>query len=390
MVEFTGERVIPGEVNRDLWNEHVARYAFAAPMCAGKKVLDLGTGTGYGAAKLAEFAEAITALDFSTSAVAFAKSGFPKQRLELVQAAATQIPFRDRTFDVVVAFELIEHLSDWASMLREAYRVLKPEGRLLVSTPNKLYYAESRGVSGANPYHKHEFEFLEFRDELAKVFPSVSIFVQNHSAGFLFQPLEPDGGSRIEIEDAGSAPERSNFFVAICALQAQPQEPTFVYLPTAANLLRERELHIRKLEDEVQTKSTWLEKLTSEHQKIVELFRCQTVELEERNRWAAELDGKLKQAGERIVALQDELAGITGRYEAVLAQINTTLEQKCQELAQCVDFLHETEKTVEERTVWARKLDSQLSAVERQLNFVRASRWFRLGRKLGLGPALEA
>ena len=52
-VEFTGERVIPGQVDADLLNEHLARYAFAARLARGKRVLDAGCGAGYGAAELA-------------------------------------------------------------------------------------------------------------------------------------------------------------------------------------------------------------------------------------------------------------------------------------------------------------------------------------------------
>ena len=47
MTEFTGERVVPGQVNDDLWAEHISRYAFAARFAADRDVLDIGSGTGY-------------------------------------------------------------------------------------------------------------------------------------------------------------------------------------------------------------------------------------------------------------------------------------------------------------------------------------------------------
>ena len=52
VTEFTGERVIPGEVNDDLWAEHIARYAFASSFAVDPSVLDLGCGAGYGAAEV--------------------------------------------------------------------------------------------------------------------------------------------------------------------------------------------------------------------------------------------------------------------------------------------------------------------------------------------------
>ena len=51
-------------------------------------------------------------------------------------------------FDLVVAFEVIEHLENWREFLLEARRVLAPTGQFIVSTPNKLYYTESRGAAG--------------------------------------------------------------------------------------------------------------------------------------------------------------------------------------------------------------------------------------------------
>jgi hypothetical protein len=49
LAEFTGERVIPGQVDADLWNEHFARYLFASRLARGRRVVDLGSGSGYGA-----------------------------------------------------------------------------------------------------------------------------------------------------------------------------------------------------------------------------------------------------------------------------------------------------------------------------------------------------
>ena len=74
MVEFTGERVIPGQVNDDLWSEHVARYAFARRYAQGKRVLDAGCGTGYGSAELAQSAAEVTGVDIAADAIEYANS----------------------------------------------------------------------------------------------------------------------------------------------------------------------------------------------------------------------------------------------------------------------------------------------------------------------------
>src|SRR5204863_8368309 len=101
------------------------------------------------------------------------------------------LPLPGGSSDLVVAFEVIEHLDDWRGFLREARRALAPEGQFIVSTPNKLYYSESRKQAGPNPFHVQEFEFEEFRSELGEFFPHVSLFLENHAEGVVFQPASP-------------------------------------------------------------------------------------------------------------------------------------------------------------------------------------------------------
>ncbi len=70
------------------------------------------------------------------------------RNLAFEQASCTALPYGDGAFDLVVAFEVIEHLEDWRDFLREVRRVLAPAGQFIVSTPNRLYYTESRGSRG--------------------------------------------------------------------------------------------------------------------------------------------------------------------------------------------------------------------------------------------------
>ena len=119
-IEFTGERVVPGQVDTDLWNEHFARYAFASRLARGKRVLDLGCGTGYGSAELSRQAATVTGLDVSADAVEFAREKFVAPGLEFVEGSATEVALADSSYDLIVAFEVIEHLKDWRKLLAEA------------------------------------------------------------------------------------------------------------------------------------------------------------------------------------------------------------------------------------------------------------------------------
>lgn len=396
MAEFTGERVIPDQVDPDLLNEHLARYAFAARFVPGNRVLDCGCGTGYGSAELARLAPSVVGVDISSDAVAYAREHFPLPHLRFEQASCSALPHPPASFELVVGFEVIEHLADWRDFLAEVRRVLAPGGRFVVSTPNRLYYTESRG-GVTNPFHVHEFDYEEFRTELAAVFPHVSLFLENHVEGVAFQPVETAASADVHVDAGGVLPQDSHFFVAVCSDRPQPAGPAFVYIPTTANVLRERERHIDLLESELRTKNEWLKTLEQQHQETVELFRTQKEELEKSNRWAEQQNRELEARGARILELQDEFARHQAAAQAQvtyleeLAQtIRRQLEEKIRELAQCVEYLNTAEQTVVERTEWAKRLEAERQELQRQLAVVQSSRWVKLGRQFGLGPTLPA
>jgi SAM-dependent methyltransferase len=405
LAEFTGERVIPGEVDIDLLNEHLARYTFAARLSRGKRVLDAGCGAGYGSAELARGAERVVGMDLADDAVEFARAHYQAPNLSFERGSCTALPHVDASFDLVVAFEVIEHLAHWREFLAEARRVLAPCGQFIVSTPNRLYYTESRGADGANPFHVHEFSFDEFREELAAVFPSVALFLENHVEGVTFQPHQAGHTVEARVDTGEPAPDESHFFVAVCAHRPQMGNPTFVYVPRAANVLRERERHIALLERELEAKDRWLDERQREHAELLERHREQTAELERSNQWADSLNREIEERRARVVELQEELARMTKGYEVKVKEIEQDLREKTEwaqstetrltaaleeqraQLSRAVEALHGTERDLEERTAWSLRLQEEGRRLEERLTMYQASRWVKLGRKMGLGPA---
>ena len=355
MIEFTGERVVPDQVDVDLWNEHLARYAFAARLARGKRVLDAGCGSGYGSAELAATARSVIGLDVSPDAVGYASEVYRSPNLSFVEGSCASLPIAPGSIDLVVAFEVIEHIADWQAFLQEVQRVLALGGRLVLSTPNKEYYADTRRHTGPNPYHVHEFDFAEFERELQARFPHVTLYLENHVEAIAFHQADPSTGGTPELRQIRGAtdPATAHFFLAVCSADPQPP-PAFLYVPSAANVLRERELHIDKLEID-------LHRLRDEKQGLVDMFRAQTAELEKSNGWAHDVDQQLAAAQARIVQLQNEVAEMSAGYEAKVAELE----------AENLDKTH-----------WAQRLDAQL-------NIVRASRWVRAGNRLGVGPAFD-
>jgi SAM-dependent methyltransferase len=362
----------------------------------------------------------VLGVDVSEEAVAFARENYRLPNLAFEQASCAALPHPDGSFDLVVAFEVIEHLENWQEFLLEVRRILSPAGQFIVSTPNKLYYTESRGADGANPFHVHEFEFAEFATALREVFPHISMFLENHVEGVTFQPHEPSHTAEVRVDSGEPAPDESHFFVAVCAHRPQVGNPTFVYVPRAANVLRERERHIAKLEAELRQKDAWLDKAQQdlaafdrEHQKLLGMFRDQKAQLEESNAWAVALDRELAGSRGAIAGIEAALAEeqrqareVAAAYEAKVreleedalaktrwaleteASLTSEIEKARAETKQCLEALERTNKELEARTAWALQLKEEAGSLEVQLAGCRASRWMRLGRRIGLGPEL--
>ena len=406
--------MIPGEVDIDLLNEHLARYTFAARLARGKRVLDAGCGAGYGSAELARAAERVVGVDRAAEAIEYARAHYAAANVTFEEASCESLPHADGSFELVVAFEVIEHLENWRGFLQETRRVLAPNGQLVVSTPNKLYYTESRGADGANPFHVHEFDFEEFRAELAQVFPHVSLFLENHVEGFTFQPQEKGYTAEVRVDAGDPAPDESHFFVAVCANRPQTGNPTFVYVPRAANVLRERERHIALLQRELDDKNGWLAESQNDLSQMTRQYAKLQEELEASNRWTQDLNRELEERRTRVTELQSELAAeqdkagkMAASYESKIGELEADLRSKIKwaldreaevqkqtgELVKAVDTLHRTESDLEERTRWALGLQKDVDELSRaadelrqQVALFQASRWVKLGRKIGLGP----
>jgi SAM-dependent methyltransferase len=407
LVEFTGERVIPGQVNDDLWSEHVARYAYARRYAEGRRALDAGCGTGYGSAELAQCAMNVTGLDLAPEAVEFARATYLIPNMRFVVSTCAAMPFPGNAFDLVVAFEVIEHMPNHRAFLQECARVLTHHGLFIVSSPNKKYYAESRAKTGPNPFHVHEFEAREFVEELTSVFQNVRLVLQNRLESFAFHPASSFWPAEARIDGGGGGADDAHFLIGLCSFGPLPDPRSFVYVPRAANLLREREQHVQLLEQQLIDTKKWLSDMQSERDSLLDLFRKQTDELVDRTNWAERLNAELEASGQRIVALQNEMDTVASGYEAKVNELENEnraktewalatearfmqeLEARGRELAECVRLLEAAETTVEQRTLWAQRVEAQREKLEVQLSLIRASRWIKLGRKFGVGPLIE-
>ena len=130
--------------------------------------------------------------------------------VELLRADIRDLPFESESFDVVVCFEVIEHVERQADALAELKRVLRPDGTLLISSPNRDVYTPG------NPHHVHEYLPEELQAELQASFRHVVLYRQH-----------PWLASAVLPDDASSAEELGRVLAARTGEALEPGKETY-------------------------------------------------------------------------------------------------------------------------------------------------------------------
>jgi O-antigen biosynthesis protein len=189
LIEWTGERCVPWAPDVQVVYEHFHRYLWAAELIRGRRVLDLGSGEGFGAAILSEVAESVVGVDVDELTVEHSRLNYEGPNLSFRAGSAVDLSdFADDSFGAVVAFEIIEHVEEQERVLAEIDRVLDGDGILVISTPDRRAYAQAR--EKPNPFHARELSLDEFLGLLATRFAHVASWGQRTISGSHLNPLE--------------------------------------------------------------------------------------------------------------------------------------------------------------------------------------------------------
>lgn len=162
------------------------KYLFASNFVKGKVVLDLGCGFGDGTNLLAKKASKVYGIDISAAAIAYAKIKYARKSLSFEKENVLNIKYLPSSFDVITAFELIEHITpkQQAFLLKKIITFLKQNGVFILSTPNKISPFSnirksvplSKKYESLNPYHTGEFTLKELKKILRLFFRKVIIY----------------------------------------------------------------------------------------------------------------------------------------------------------------------------------------------------------------------
>jgi len=162
----------------ELWGEHRSRYRFAAQFVAGKRVLDVACGAGFGLEMLRDAGACAIGMDLDFDPL----RGGTSQ----VQADAARLPLSDASMDVIASFETIEHVPNARALVEELRRVLRPGGVLVLSTPNRDFGPSERHTN--NPFHVQEFTAPELHALLCESFDQVKLHGQRPDPSYRFVP----------------------------------------------------------------------------------------------------------------------------------------------------------------------------------------------------------
>lgn len=160
---MTGERTAPATDQENYWfRRHEVLYLYMQQFCAGKELLEAGSGEGYGVDLLAEDAASIVALDYDHLACRHAATGYGQSHTHFAQADLTHLPLAANSFDTIINSQVIEHLPDQPAFMDECYRVLRPGGEFFVATPNRITFTpEGQPI---NPFHLRELNARELAE----------------------------------------------------------------------------------------------------------------------------------------------------------------------------------------------------------------------------------
>ncbi|MFJ8457681.1 glycosyltransferase [Lysinibacillus xylanilyticus] len=335
---FTGERFIPTveDIDDEIKIEHLQRYQSVIPLLKNKVVLDAACGEGYGSEILSAQARQVYGMDIDEKSITHAKKTYVKSNLDFLVGSIEKLPFEDDFFDIIVSFETIEHVDEnlQKKFLKEIKRVLKKDGLLIISTPNKKVYSDHRNYS--NPFHIKEFYKDEFYTFLKSSFQNVEFYYQLRESVFLLSKNNSQFfynlDTKIEVD------EMSKYIVAICSEVVNPDIDFSSVIIEDGNFNKKME-------------------------RIIELQN----EVEERNRHLETLDKKIEEYKGQIALLNQTIEEKNDNNSLLVEELNRNQEMYT-ELLQENKIIKETKEVLRQEIGNLKMENESLKEKERLLN----------------------
>ncbi|MGW6443649.1 glycosyltransferase [Lentzea sp. NPDC055074] len=369
-IEWTGERCVPWTDDTQVVYEHYHRYALARDLVAGKRVLDLASGEGYGSAMLAGVAAEVVGVDIDESSVEHAQVNYGGATLRFVVGSITDpsVLADAGQFDVITCFEAIEHVTDHAGLMELVRARLAPGGLLLISTPDTEIYSHQH--HNCNEFHLKELTEREFGELLEAEFAHVAMFRQNVAVGSVVTAVSPAKGSvsghTARLDGDTWSVEKGLPHTYLLAVASQAKLPA---LPAAAVML--------------DPSLTLVSRTTSQLRELYDDSRAEVEQLKaaiqnlERHRQAEERE-KLA----ALESVQDALETVQGSHverERLSSELHQA-QRNADRSAAVIEWMQDSANALEQRAVRAEaeaqrlreQVDEQNALVQRALGKYRS------------------
>lgn len=406
-MEFTGERYIPKLTDAQISYEHWHRYLFAASFVKNKTVLDIASGEGYGSSYLANTAQQVIGIDISREAVNWANKTYPLKNLKFLEGTCAMIPIEENhIFDVIVSFETIEHIDSEEQILflKEIKRLLKPDGILIISTPNKLFYSDRDNYK--NEFHIKEFYRHEFEEFLSNYFKYVENSGQKIYTSSLIWPLKksnlPFIDNNIKFIDNQFIPVNEDkedlYNIAICSDIKSVEIPysglTDLSQQIQKEYCAEPGKRILTEEVEIQEKDNIIEKKDSHIKSLLKSVEEKDLETDNLLKSISKEEDSSKKKEKHIDTLIVSIVEKNLKIQNLLNTISDNenlITEKTQEIHQIKDEINKTGRVIQ-------KKDSKINELEQIIHSVKISyswkiteplRWLSTKLKLGLHSLLS-
>jgi len=371
MLEWTGERYLPyidpSICGAEIHYEHLHRYAFASQYVKNKKVLDLASGEGFGTSILSKNAKCVVGIDIDHAAVLHASTTYTKENISFIEGSIFNIPIEGRKiFDVIVCFEAIEHVREHDILFHEIKRLLKDDGILIISTPNKKVYSDD--ASYMNPYHQKELYYSEFYELLKKNFQYIYLSGQRVISGSSIYPVSSEetvasfnefdivhqGDQFSFLEDEEKEPR---YFVAIASnLNLSSEQMQRSYLIDASNV------NISLFSNKV---TSLTQSLESRDQQILEMSNrvtSLTQSLESRDQQILEMSNRVTSLTQSLESRDQQILEMSNR----VTSLTPSLESRDQQILEMSNRVTSLTQSLESRDQQITNLNQEITRLSEQ------------------------
>ncbi|MGA1868907.1 MAG: glycosyltransferase [bacterium] len=352
-MKFTGERFIPDSGSSELTIEHYQRYLSLTNLIKNKVVVDAACGEGYGSSILSKYATYVYGVDINQETILHAREKYSDNKnTTFILASVTNIPLQSNSVDIFVSFETIEHIDEQSQelFLSEIKRLLKKDGILIISTPDKSLYSDAHGYS--NEFHIKEFYKDEFNKFLLQFFNYTYFYYQDFQVASV---LTSNQSTYLRPVYATST-NTGKYIIALCSdiNEIHNDIASIVYDIEGRHL---KDINrILELQQEVESFGKWIQHLNT-------INKSHEETIESRQYLTEILSHDLNTTREKIKETQIML----NQRNKDLKHRDVQLEKKNKELSQAQAYLHSIKKQLNQREKELRCKDAQLEEKNNEL-----------------------